>query len=145
VIASIHWGGNWGYEVPAEHRTFARRLIDAGVDMIHGHSSHHPMGIEVYQGKPVLYGCGDFLTDYEGIEGYEKFRNELTLMYFATLDPASGKLLRLEMAPLRLRRFRLSRPSEADIRWLQRTLRRESAKLGAAVELAPDGRLALRF
>jgi poly-gamma-glutamate capsule biosynthesis protein CapA/YwtB (metallophosphatase superfamily) len=39
VIASIHWGGNWGYEIPAEHIAFAHKLIDeAGVDIIHGHS-----------------------------------------------------------------------------------------------------------
>lgn len=68
VVASIHWGENWGYRIPEDHRTFAHRLIEAGVDMIHGHSSHHPMGIEVHQGRPVLYGCGDFLNDYEGIQ-----------------------------------------------------------------------------
>ena len=145
VVASIHWGGNWGYPVPEDHRTFARGLIEAGVDVIHGHSSHHPMGIEVYQGKPVLYGCGDFLNDYEGIQGREQFRIELVLMYFAALDPATGKLLRLEMTPLRLRRFQLGRLSREDVRWLQSTLHRESEKLGSAVALTTDDRLVLRF
>lgn len=66
-------------------------------------------------------------------------------MYFAALDPATGKLLRLEMKPLRLRRFQLGRPSQADVRWLQRTLHRESEKLGSAVALTTDDRLVLRF
>jgi len=45
VIASLHWGGNWGYAVPHSRRAFAHRLIDeAGVDIVHGHSSHHPPG-----------------------------------------------------------------------------------------------------
>ena len=57
-----------------EQRDFAHRLIDAaGVDLVHGHSSHHAKGIEVYRGKLILYGCGDFLNDYEGISGYGEF------------------------------------------------------------------------
>jgi len=70
VVASIHWGGNWGYQVPDRQRDFAHGLIDeAGVDIVHGHSSHHAKGIEVYQHRPILYGCGDFISDYEEISG----------------------------------------------------------------------------
>lgn len=49
VVASIHWGGgNWGYQIPREQKVFAHKLVDqAAVDVIHGHSSHHPRGIEV--------------------------------------------------------------------------------------------------
>lgn len=40
VVLSIHWGGNWGYSIAPEERQFAHRLVDeAGVDVIHGHSS----------------------------------------------------------------------------------------------------------
>ena len=39
-----------------------------GIDVVHGHSSHHPRPIEVYQRRLILYGCGDFIDDYEGIE-----------------------------------------------------------------------------
>jgi poly-gamma-glutamate synthesis protein (capsule biosynthesis protein) len=69
ALVSIHWGGNWGYRVPAKHHRFAHALVEeAGVDLVHGHSSHHPKGIEVWKGKLILYGCGDFLNDYEGID-----------------------------------------------------------------------------
>ncbi len=72
VIASIHWGGNWGYQISCGQQEFAHQLIDdADVDIVHGHSSHHVKGIEVYKGKLILYGCGDFLNDYEGISGHE--------------------------------------------------------------------------
>jgi poly-gamma-glutamate synthesis protein (capsule biosynthesis protein) len=65
VLASIHWGGNWGYDVPDDQRRFAHGLIDeAGVDLVHGHSSHHPKGMEVHGGRLILYGCGDFINDY---------------------------------------------------------------------------------
>jgi poly-gamma-glutamate synthesis protein (capsule biosynthesis protein) len=37
------------------------------VDVVHGHSSHHCKGAEVYRGRLVLYGCGDLISDYEGI------------------------------------------------------------------------------
>jgi poly-gamma-glutamate synthesis protein (capsule biosynthesis protein) len=60
VVLSIHWGSNWGYQVPIEQREFAHQMIDeAGIDVIHGHSSHHPRGIEVYRNKPIIYGCGE--------------------------------------------------------------------------------------
>ncbi len=81
LIASLHWGGNWGYEIGSAERDFAHRLIDIGFDVVHGHSSHHPKAIEVYRDRLILYGCGDFLNDYEGISGYEEFRGDLSLMY----------------------------------------------------------------
>lgn len=144
VVASIHWGGNWGYEVPHAHRVFAHRLIEeAGVHLVHGHSSHHPRGIEIHEGCPILYGCGDFLNDYEGITGYEAFRDDLTLMYFVTLDPGKGQLVRLEMTPLQIKRFRLQHPSDADRRWMLDTLNREYAVFGTRLEAGEAGRFRL--
>ena len=146
VIVSIHWGGNWGYDIPEEQRQFAHLLIDqAGVDVVHGHSSHHPKGIEVYRDKLILYGCGDFLNDYEGIGGKEQFRGDLALMYFPTLDAVTGRLQRLLMMPMRIRRFRLNRVSSQDAEWLRDTLDRESRKLGSAVGLSDDGELILQL
>jgi poly-gamma-glutamate capsule biosynthesis protein CapA/YwtB (metallophosphatase superfamily) len=139
AIASIHWGGNWGYRVDPEQRRFARALIDsAGVDVVHGHSSHHPKGIEVYRQKLILYGCGDFLNDYEGIKGYEKFRDDLAVAYLATCSPSSGALLDLTLLPFQIRKFRLNRVSAHDLAWLQTVLDRESAKLGTRIARA-DG------
>lgn len=145
VVASIHWGGNWGYAVPAAHRGFAHELIEqCGVDVVHGHSSHHPLGIEVHQGRPILYGCGDFLNDYEGIRGYEAYRGDLSLMYFLDVEPASGRLLRLVMIPMQIRRFRLNRAVASDTRWLRERLDRESRSFGCRVEAGAEGSLELR-
>lgn len=143
TVVSIHWGPNWGYDVPPAHRRFAHMLIDtAGVHVVHGHSSHHPMGIEVYRGRPILYGCGDFLNDYEGIGGHERYRGDLTLMYFPVIDPGDGALRRFEMVPLRMRRFRLERAPAEDLEWLRRRLTRVSGP-GVRVEEAAGGRLRL--
>ena len=76
-----------------EFRDFslAHALIDqAGFDLVHGHSSHHPQGIEVHRNRLVIYGAGDFLNDYEGIEGHEEFRGDLTLLYLLALPPPPG-------------------------------------------------------
>jgi poly-gamma-glutamate capsule biosynthesis protein CapA/YwtB (metallophosphatase superfamily) len=144
IVLSIHWGGNWGYDIPRTHRAFARRLIDAGaVDIVCGHSSHHPLAIEVYKGKAILYGCGDFLNDYEGIEGYEAFRGDLVLMDFATVRSGSGELERLEMTPLRIKNFKLNRAAADEAEWLRATLDRECRQFGAAVERTAAGDLRL--
>jgi poly-gamma-glutamate capsule biosynthesis protein CapA/YwtB (metallophosphatase superfamily) len=146
VVASIHWGGNWSYAVPHEQQEFARQLIDeAGVNVVHGHSSHHVKGIEVYKGSPILYGCGDFLNDYEGISGHEAYRGDLVLMYFVSMDSASGSLLRLQMTPMQVRRFRLNRASLLDAQWLEDVLNREGAWFGSRVELNADNSLVLRW
>jgi poly-gamma-glutamate synthesis protein (capsule biosynthesis protein) len=146
VVASIHWGSNWGYEVPDEQRQFAHALIDkAGISILHGHSSHHAKAIEVYRNRLILYGCGDFLNDYEGIEGYEEFRGDLALMYFVDVDAANGDLQALEMTPLQIKRLQLQPASRADVAWLAKTLDRESAGLGARVNLEPEGTLALSW
>ena len=124
---------------------FARRLIDAGVDVVHGHSSHHPRPIEVYRGKLILYGCGDFLDDYEGIRGYEELRDDLVLMYFPTLDRATGRLVELRMTPLQIFEMQLRRASRDDARWIQETLDRISAQLGTRVTIDDDLTLAARW
>jgi len=145
VVASIHWGGNWGYKVYGAQKAFAHRLIDeADVDVIQGHSSHHVKGIEVYKERLILYGCGDFLNDYEGIGGYEEYRGDLSLMYFAKIDPACGKLSQLQMIPTQIKRFQVIRASMDDTLWLKNILNREGNRLGTRVILDKDHIFSLR-
>jgi poly-gamma-glutamate synthesis protein (capsule biosynthesis protein) len=142
LIASIHWGGNWGYHIPGQQQRFAHGLIDrAGFDVVHGHSSHNPKAIEIYRGKPILYGCGDFLNDYEGIAGYEEFRDDLVVMYLPRLAAASGELTDFGLQLFQVRQFRLNRASEPDTAWLLATLDRESRKFGTRIEWRGANRL----
>ena len=141
TIVSLHWGSNWGYDVPPSQVRFARRLIDAGVDLVHGHSSHHPRPIEVYRGKLILYGCGDAIDDYEGIKGFEAYRNELRLLYFASIEPDSGNLTTLHMTPMRARRMRLDHASHQDAEWLRSTLEHISRRFETPVNLDTDANL----
>jgi poly-gamma-glutamate synthesis protein (capsule biosynthesis protein) len=146
VVLSIHWGANWGYDVPGEQIRFSRRVIDdAAVDVVYGHSSHHVKPVEVYRNKLILYGCGDLINDYEGIGGYESFRPDLALMYVAKIEPASGRLLGLEMTPLQVRKYRLNRASPLDAEWLAGVLNREGKVFGTSVVVTPENRLQLRW
>ena len=145
IVASIHWGTNWGYDVAAQHQAFARLLVDlAGVDIVHGHSSHHAKPFEIYRNKLILYGCGDFLNDYEGIRGYEEFRGDLSLMYLPRIDMATGDLAELEMIAFQMRKFRLDLALSDDARWLCDVLNREGRPFSTTVALGPDGQLVLR-
>ena len=143
LIASIHWGSNWGSHIPPEQITFAHRLAEEGVGVVHGHSSHHVKAIEIFKGCLILYGCGDFLTDYEGISGYEKFRGDLALMYLVGLEPPSGILISLRMVPMQMRRFRLEHASAADTRWLCNLLNELGARFGTRTCLNEENNLIL--
>nr|WP_276209234.1 CapA family protein [Streptomyces harenosi] len=140
VVVSVHWGSNWGYRVPAEQVRFAHALVDGGVDIVHGHSSHHPRPLEVYRGRPVFYGCGDFVDDYEGITGHERYRDDLRLAHLVTVAADTGRLCALRMVPLRVRRMRLEPAGDEDRSWLRATLERVSP--GVRVTLTGDGALA---
>jgi poly-gamma-glutamate synthesis protein (capsule biosynthesis protein) len=144
VIVSIHWGSNWGEQVPAQHRRFAHRLIDLGAaDIVHGHSSHHPLPIEVYRGRLILYGCGDLINDYEGIASHGQLRSDVGCLYFATLDAVKGTLRRLKIVPMQLRRFRLQHADAAARQWVANLF--NSAELGTQVVPQQDGSLAAQW
>lgn len=114
VLLSIHWGGNWGLHVEQAHRDFAHQLIDAdAVDVVHGHSSHHPLPIELYRGKLILYGCGDLLNDYEGIGLPANLRSDVACLYFLKLSADDGQLRQLRIVPFRIHRFRLMAAGES--------------------------------
>jgi poly-gamma-glutamate capsule biosynthesis protein CapA/YwtB (metallophosphatase superfamily) len=145
MIASIHWGSNWGYEIPSEQIVFAHRLVEGGVAVVHGHSSHHVKAIEVFRGRPILYGCGDFITDYEGITEYETFRDDLALMYLIELDSDSGELINARLVPMHMRRFRMERASAGDSKWLCSLLTELGARFGTAARLQEDSSLLLEW
>jgi poly-gamma-glutamate capsule biosynthesis protein CapA/YwtB (metallophosphatase superfamily) len=144
VIVSLHWGSNWGYTISRDQIRFAHQLIDSGVDIVHGHSSHHPRPIEVYQGKLILYGCGDLINDYEGITGYDKYRDDLRLLYFASVEPDTGKLVELRMVPMQARKMRLRRALPTDAQWLRTVLNEVSLGFGSRLELESEGELVIR-
>jgi len=143
IVVSIHWGGNWGHVILPDELAFARGLLENGAHIVHGHSSHHAKAIEIHDGRLALFGCGDFINDYEGIGGHEAYRGDLALMILADLEPESGSLSGLRIVPLQSRRFRLCRVSGADARWLCDLLNQWGATHGMSASLLPDQSLEL--
>ncbi|WP_281880951.1 CapA family protein [Nocardia sputorum] len=133
-IVSVHWGPNWGYEVARTETRFAHRLIEAGVDVVHGHSAHHPRPIEIYRGKPILYGCGDVIDDYEGIRGHERYHADLHPLYLVSLEPGSAEV---RLIPLRVRHMRLEWAPRSESRWLCEKIQDISRGFGTLVAPRP--------
>lgn len=166
VIVSLHWGGNWGYDIGRNERACAHALIEAGADLVHGHSSHHARGFEVHRGRLILYGCGDFINDYEGIGGHEAdrtaparsarrppwghaavlgrpdasgYRGDIAVAWFAQLE--AGRLRGLALVPFQSRQLSLRRASAQDTGWLLQILNRECRPFGVQLAAADDGSL----
>jgi poly-gamma-glutamate capsule biosynthesis protein CapA/YwtB (metallophosphatase superfamily) len=149
-VVSLHWGPNWGFDIPTSWRSFAHNLIDFGADIVVGHSSHHVKGVEVYKNKMIAYGMGDFLNDYEGIvgQGYEDFRDDLCLLYIPKVDCNSGELIDLELIPGKIKNLKVQRATEtSDIEWLVQTIREQGVTLGTSCDKIMDqsGRISLKI
>lgn len=111
LIVSLHWGPNWGYDPPAEHGPFAHALIDAGADVIFGHSGHIMRGVELYKGKPILYCAGDFIDDY-AVDEVE--RNDQSGVFVLEIEDAA--IARLFLYPTVIRAFQARRARQGERR-----------------------------
>ena len=128
-IFSVHWGPNYAWQPSAEIREMAHFLVDeCGIDIVHGHSSHHVQGIERYGGKLIFYGCGDFVDDYALTPGY---RNDLSAIWRVYVEEVDGaeeaekkgglKLRRLEVWPTKVKDFQtnLLEMKDPDHEWVR--------------------------
>ena len=97
VVFSNHWGANFVERPSAEFRSFARRVIELGADIYHGHSAHICQGIEIYQGKPILYDSGNFIDDYAV---HPQLRNDRSCLFKLKFE--QDKLCCIELLPVSL-------------------------------------------
>ena len=151
-IISVHWGPNYTWRPAERIRSLARFLVDdCGVDIVHGHSSHHVQGVEVYRGKVIIYGCGDFVDDYAV---RMSFRNDLGAVWRVIVrevedsgrDGKKGLVLdRLEVFPTRIKEFRacMLDVDDKDHEWVEEKVKSLSRELGTVVreELGADGQV----
>jgi poly-gamma-glutamate synthesis protein (capsule biosynthesis protein) len=110
LVISAHWGPNWGYRPQPKHIPFAHALIDAGADIVHGHSCHVFQGIEIYKGRPILYSTGNFVDDY-AVDEIE--RNDESFIF--VVEITGGILKKLRLYPTVIENFqaRLARGDQA--------------------------------
>lgn len=112
LILSLHWGPNMRAHPPKSFIRFARELVDAGVDVIHGHSAHNFQGMEVYRGKLICYDTGDFIDDY--VVDTE-LRNDHS--FFFRLQFSKQQLERVEIVPVLISDYRVNLATGDDYRW----------------------------
>jgi len=66
VIVIVH-GGNEFYELPSPRiLKLYRYMIDLGADTVIAHHTHALSGFELYNGRPVFFGLGNFIYDWPG-------------------------------------------------------------------------------
>lgn len=66
VIVIVH-GGHEHYQLPSPRMQETYRFfIDCGADAVVNHHQHCYSGYEFYNGRPIAYGLGNFLFDWEG-------------------------------------------------------------------------------
>jgi poly-gamma-glutamate synthesis protein (capsule biosynthesis protein) len=85
VIASHHWGLDQDvldYQVEIAHTA-----IEAGAALVLGHGPHMPLGIEIYQNKPIFYGVGSF--SFETRHRGRKHPDWIGLMLHVNVDNAA--------------------------------------------------------
>ena len=112
LIVSAHWGGNWGSDAPARHQDLARGLIDAGADVVFGHSPHVFRGVGIHRNRPIIYSAGDFVDDY-AVDPVE--RNDQSFLFVLGTGDNQPRTLRLHPTVIAGFQARLARGSAADI------------------------------
>lgn len=60
VLAYVHWGTEYSYELEDVQLTTGKEYLDAGADVIIGAHSHCLQGMEYYNGKPIVYSLGNY-------------------------------------------------------------------------------------
>jgi poly-gamma-glutamate synthesis protein (capsule biosynthesis protein) len=134
VIVSAHWGPNWGYAPSKEHVTAAHLFVDAGADVVFGHSPHVVRGIEVYRDRPILYSCGNFVDDY-AVDEVE--RNDESFVF--CFNYAAGALQRVLLVPTMIEDFQARLAQGPDAERIVNRMRALCAAFGTETRPAPDG------
>jgi len=131
VVVCIHWGPNMRPRPTAEFRAFARRISDAGADIFWGHSAHVVQGVEVREGRLILFDTGDFVDDY-AVDA--SLRNDLSALFVVRLG-VSG-IEGLDLVPVRIGRCQVSLAEGRDRSWILERIAALSRELGTT--LAPS-------
>ena len=145
IVASLHWGPNWATEPRAVHERFARLLVEWGVDVVHGHSAHVLQGVEVYDGRPIVYDAGDFVDDYVSYRDREGVRNKRSALF--ELVVRDGDLDALDVVPTAIADETATLADQEVAQWVRETVAARSAPYDTPVEGVdgdrPDGRLTI--
>lgn len=68
IIPIIHFGRENSHDLEKVQVNSAHAYIDAGADVVVGHHAHVLQGVEIYNGKPIIYNLGNFLFNHLEID-----------------------------------------------------------------------------
>lgn len=111
IVLSIHWGPNYRWWPPRRYRAFARRAIELGVDIVHGHSAHLLQAVEFHRRGVILYDTGDYVDDFIVAPG---FRSDYSFLFLVEAGPDVMPGLRMVPAKLTVARVNIARGADAD-------------------------------
>lgn len=137
VVASLHWGANWETEPRRVHERFGRWLVDQGVDVVHGHSAHVLQGVEVYEGRPIVYDAGDFVDDYVDYVDRQGVHNKRSALFELVVRDGDLDELFVEPTAIVDEAATLASPEIAE--WVRDTVAERSAAFGTSVEHTDGG------
>ena len=88
VLVIIH-GGHEHYQLPSPRmKKLYRHFVDLGADAVVNHHQHCFSGYEYYNGKPIVYGLGNFCFDENGQLNSSWNEGYLATIDFSTLQPS---------------------------------------------------------
>jgi poly-gamma-glutamate capsule biosynthesis protein CapA/YwtB (metallophosphatase superfamily) len=129
VVFSNHWGANFVERPAPDFRDFARRVIELGADVYYGHSAHLCQGIEIHQGRPILYDTGDFIDDY-AVDPV--LRNDHSCLFKLMFD--QRRLQRIELVPVKLDFAQVALAHGEDFAAIAARMEMLCAELGTTLE-----------
>jgi poly-gamma-glutamate capsule biosynthesis protein CapA/YwtB (metallophosphatase superfamily) len=131
-VLSVHWGPNFRPWPPRRYRAFARLAIDAGFDIVHGHSAHILQAVESYRSGLILYDTGNFLDDYWIMPGFRMDRSFLFMV-----SAGGGRRARLRLLPVSVGRGVVNHANPRELEAIRCGMIRRCR--GYGVDFATDG------
>ncbi len=134
LVASLHWGPNWTTGPDKRRRRVTHWLVDRGVDVVHGHSAHVFHGVEVYDGRPIIYDAGDFVDDYVV---KPELRNDRSWLFELVLE--GGDFAALDLVPVHIDDSAVHPADSEEAAWLRETVRERAEPFDTDFERNGEG------
>lgn len=133
VVATVHWGPNMRRTPMPGFPEVARRALEVGVHLWHGHSAHLFQAVEFRPEGVILYDTGDFLDDY-AVDPAE--HNDRSLLYLVSVE--EGRVTEVIAHPVRLTVGHVQRAEGEDFAFVEDRLTDLCRPFGTRVEREGD-------
>ncbi len=130
LVVSIHWGPNKVERPSPDFVDFAHKIIDCGADVIHGHSAHVFQGIEIYNGKVIMYSTGDFVDDYMV---YPDLHNDHSFLFRLKMTKSGVK--KIELIPVCISEMQVNLAQDNLAKKILNHMRKLCTELGTEMEI----------